>query len=202
MTLMTSALLAKAAMPWAGKLALSGFTKIVRRPRVARAAAKRAAEAGIPVTAKSLRIWLARKDTGAQLRDCSEASLDHAAGRLAFVMPGGNAEERRRDALQILRIVMEESVRAADPSHAVLLVGGWGLQTTQEEGRKTRDQLVPTPDSDPWLSRRCVGAGLSGSQVVGTASCASSRHQDPLRGQGAAQPPAIGGGPGRTAGGR
>ncbi|MFH9045032.1 tetratricopeptide repeat protein [Streptomyces sp. NPDC017966] len=141
MALLTSALLAKAAMPWAGRLALSGFTKVVRRPRVARAAAKRAAEAGIPVTAKSLRVWLARKDTGAQLRDCSEASLDQAAGRLAFVMPGGSAEERRRNALQVLWMVMEESVRAADPSQAALLVGSWGLQTTQEEGRKTRDQL-------------------------------------------------------------
>ncbi|MGW7521602.1 tetratricopeptide repeat protein [Streptomyces sp. NPDC054796] len=141
MALLTSALLAKAAMPWASRLALSGFTKVVRRPKVARAAAKRAAEAGIPVTATSLRVWLARKDTGAHLRDCSEASLDQAAGRLAFVMPGASAEERRRQALQVLWMVMEESVRAADPSQAALLVGSWGLQTTQEEGRKTRDQL-------------------------------------------------------------
>ncbi|MBJ6631017.1 lipopolysaccharide assembly protein LapB [Streptomyces sp. I5] len=141
MALLTSALLAKAAMPWAGKLALSGFTKVIRRPRVARAAAKRAAEAGIPVTAKSLRIWLARKDTGEQLRTCSEVSLDQAARRLAYMMPGGSAEEHRRNALQVLWMVMEESVRAADPSQAALLVGSWGLQTTKEEGRKTRNQL-------------------------------------------------------------
>ncbi|MFF8847359.1 hypothetical protein ACF08N_32365 [Streptomyces sp. NPDC015127] len=141
MALLTSALLAKAATPWAGKLALSGFTKVIRRPRVARAAAKRATDAGIPVTAKSLRIWLARKDTGEQLRTCSEVSLDQAAGRLAYMMPGGSAEARRGNALQVLWIVMEESVRAADPSQAALLVGSWGLQTTKEEGQKTRDQI-------------------------------------------------------------
>ncbi|MFE2930706.1 hypothetical protein [Streptomyces sp. NPDC059278] len=141
MALLTSALLAKVATPWAGKLALSGFTKVIRRPKVARAAAKRATESGIQVTAKSLRIWLARKDTGEQLRTCSEASLDQAAGRLAYMTPGGSAEERRRNALQVLRIVMEESVRAADPSQATLLIGSWGLQTTKEEGQKTRDQL-------------------------------------------------------------
>ncbi|MFF8415066.1 tetratricopeptide repeat protein [Streptomyces omiyaensis] len=141
MALLTSALLAKAAMPWAGKLALSGFTKVFRRPKVARAAAKRATEAGIPVRAKSLRVWLARKDTGEQLRTCTEASLDQAAGRLAYMMPGGSAEERRRNALQVLWMVMEESVRAADPSQAALLVGTWGLQTTKEEGQKTRDQI-------------------------------------------------------------
>ncbi|WP_344495660.1 hypothetical protein [Streptomyces enissocaesilis] len=127
MALLTSALLAKAAMPWAGKLALSGFTKVIRRPRAARAAAKRTAEVGIRVTAKSLRIWLARKDTGEQLRTCNEASLDQAAGRLACMMPGTSAEERRRNALQVLSMVMEESVRAADASQAALLVGSWGL---------------------------------------------------------------------------
>ncbi|MFC7795556.1 PIN domain-containing protein [Streptomyces cinereoruber] len=138
---MTSTLLAKVAAPWAGKLALSGFTKVIRRPKVARAAAKRATEAGIQVTAKSLRIWLARKDTGEQLRTCSEASLDQAAGRLTYLMPGGSAEERRRNALQVLWMVMEESVHAADPSQATLLIGSWGLQTTKQEGQKTRDQL-------------------------------------------------------------
>ncbi|MFB7810887.1 tetratricopeptide repeat protein [Streptomyces virginiae] len=93
------------------------------------------------MTAKSLRIWLARKDTGAQMRDCSEASLDQAARRLAFVMPGDSDEECRRNALQVLWMVMEESVRAENPSAAALLVGSWGLQTTKEEGRKTREQL-------------------------------------------------------------
>jgi hypothetical protein len=99
LALLTSALLAKAAIPWASKLVLNGFTKIIRRLRVARAAAKRADAAGIPVTAKSLRIWVARKDTGEQLRTCSEASLDQAAGRLAYVMPGGSAEEGTAAAL-------------------------------------------------------------------------------------------------------
>ncbi|MFJ8535560.1 hypothetical protein [Streptomyces sp. NPDC093591] len=141
MDVITSAVLAKTAAPWASKLGLSGFKKVIRRPRVARAAAKRAATAGIPVSAKSLRVWLARSDTGAQLRDCTESSLNQAAGRLAFVMPGNNTEERRSNALQVLQIVMEESVRAADPSEAALLVGLWGRQTTQEEGQKTRNQF-------------------------------------------------------------
>ncbi|MGW7723077.1 tetratricopeptide repeat protein [Streptomyces canus] len=141
MDLISPAMLSKAAMPWASKLALSGFKKVIRRPRVARAAAKRAAAAGIPVSAKSLRVWLARRDTGTQLRDCTESSLDQAAGRLAFVIPGNSDEERRNNALRVLQIVMEESVLAAAPSEAALLVGGWGRQTTQEDGQKTRDQL-------------------------------------------------------------
>ncbi|MBW8800135.1 MAG: hypothetical protein JF597_43110 [Streptomyces sp.] len=141
MDLITPAVLAKTATPWASKLGMSGFKKVIRRPKVARAAAKRAKAAGIAISAKSLRVWLARKDTAAQLRDCTESSLDQAAGRLAFVMPGNSAEDRRNNALRVLQIIMEESVRAADPSEAALLVGGWGRQTTQEDGQKTRDQL-------------------------------------------------------------
>ncbi|MFK0173968.1 tetratricopeptide repeat protein [Streptomyces sp. NPDC090306] len=141
MDLITPAVLAKAVTPWASKLGLGGFKKVVRRPKVARAAAKRAATAGIPVTSKSLRTWLARKDTDAQLQNCTESSLSEAAGRLAYVMPGSDVEERRNNALQVLRIVMEELVRAVDPSEAALLVGTWGQQTTKEEGQKTRDQL-------------------------------------------------------------
>lgn len=141
MDLVSPALLAKAAAPVAGRFAMSGLTRFTRVWRVSRAAAKKAAAIGVPVTAKSLRVWLSRKDTAQQLRQCSEHSLEQAAGRLAFVMLGNDAEQRRANALLVLRIVMEEYVRSVAPSEASLFTGDWARQTTVEDGGRTREQV-------------------------------------------------------------
>ncbi|MFF7134002.1 hypothetical protein ACFZBZ_16790 [Streptomyces sp. NPDC008196] len=133
--------LAKWAGPMASRFAMNGIKKLTRNRRVARAAAKKAAAAGVPVTAKSLRVWLARADTAQQLRQCTERSLEEAARQLRYVIPRREPGERQADALLVLQLVMEEYVRSAAPSEASLVTGDWGRQTTQEDGAKTREQV-------------------------------------------------------------
>ncbi|MFF2993599.1 tetratricopeptide repeat protein [Streptomyces sp. NPDC057950] len=125
----------------ASRFAMNGIQKLTRNRRVARAAAKRAAAAGVPITAKSLRVWLSRADTAQQLRQCTEHSLDEAARQLTYVIPGREAGQRQVGALLVLQIVMEEYVRSAVPSEASLVTGDWGRQTTREDGAKTREQV-------------------------------------------------------------
>ncbi|MET9499990.1 hypothetical protein [Streptomyces sp. NPDC006552] len=122
------------------------FQKLTRGRRVARAAAKRAAAVGIEVRAKSLRVWLAQADTAEQLRQCTESSLDQAAQRLVYVVPGRDAEQRQRDALRVLRFVMEEYVRSVSPQEAALLTSEWERQSTVEDGSKTRETVVASRD--------------------------------------------------------
>ncbi|MFE9647659.1 hypothetical protein ACFYO0_26795 [Streptomyces sp. NPDC006365] len=133
--------LAKWAGPMASRFAMNGVKKLTRNRRVARAAAKRAAAVGVPVTAKSLRVWLSRADTAQQLRQCTECSLEQAARQLTYVIPRGEAGQRQADALLVLQIVMEEYVRSAASAEASLVTGGWGRQTTEEDGAKTREQV-------------------------------------------------------------
>lgn len=118
---LTPAILARVAGPIASRLGMNAFQKLTHGRRVARAAAKRAAATGVDVRAKSLRVWLSRADTAEQLRRCTESSLEQAAQTLVYVMPGRDSEQRQRDALRVLRIVMEEYVRSVSPQEAALL---------------------------------------------------------------------------------
>ncbi|GHD54800.1 PIN domain-containing protein [Streptomyces galbus] len=140
------AILAKAAGPVASRLSMSFLQRLTRGRRVARAAAKRVAAVGIPVSAKSLRLWLTRADTAQQLRQCTESSLEQAAQRLIYLIPGRDAEQRRLDALRVLRIVMEEYVRSVSPQEAALFTGEWGRQSAIEDGGKTREAVLASRD--------------------------------------------------------
>ncbi|MFI0192950.1 hypothetical protein ACH4PW_36150 [Streptomyces sp. NPDC017082] len=143
---LSPAVLAKVAGPMAGRFGMSALQKLTRGRRVARAAAKRAIAAGVPVRAKSLRVWLSRADTAQQLRQCTESSLEQAAQRLVYVVPGRDAAQRRVDALRVLRIVMEEYVRSVSPQEAALLIGEWGRQSAVEDGGRTREAVLTSRD--------------------------------------------------------
>lgn len=131
---LSPAVLAKVAGPVASRFGMSALQKLTRGRRVARAAAKRAAAAGVPIRAKSLRVWLSRADTAHQLRQCTESSLEQAAQRLVYVVPGRDAEQRHLDALRVLRIVMEEYVRSVSPQEAALFTSEWERQSAVEDG--------------------------------------------------------------------
>ncbi|MFJ4407248.1 hypothetical protein [Streptomyces sp. NPDC088910] len=137
----TPALLAKAAAPAASRFAVNNAGKLTRVRRAAAAAAKKATAAGAPVAAKTLRKWLSRADTAHLLRQCTERSLEQAASQLAYVMPGRDVEERGKNALVVLRLVMDEYVRFGTPTEAALITGEWGRQTTVEDGAKTRKEF-------------------------------------------------------------
>lgn len=135
------AMLAKWAGPVASRLIVNSFGRLTRVRRVARAVVKRAAAAGVPITARSLRTWLSREDTAQQLRQCTESSLAQTAEQLAFLVPGSDAEERQANALRVLQIAMEEYLRSGAPSEAVLFASGWGQQTTAADGARTREAV-------------------------------------------------------------
>ncbi|MFF7977295.1 tetratricopeptide repeat protein [Streptomyces sp. NPDC007905] len=143
---LSPAVLAKVAGPVAGRFGMSTFQKLTRGRRVARAAAKRATAAGVAVRAKSLRVWLSRTDTAEQLRQCTESSLEQAAQRLVYLVPGRDGEQRRLDALRVLRIVMEEYVRSVSPQEAALFTGEWGRQSAIEDGSRTREAVLASRD--------------------------------------------------------
>lgn len=130
----------------ASRFGMSALQKLTRGLRVARAAAKRAAAAGVPIRAKSLRVWLSRADTAHQLRQCTESSLEQAAQRLVYVVPGRDAEQRRLDALRVLRIVMEEYVRSVSPQEAALFTSEWERQSAVEDGGRTRETVLAARD--------------------------------------------------------
>ncbi|MEU0785355.1 hypothetical protein ABZ341_27715 [Streptomyces sp. NPDC006173] len=135
------AVLAKIVGPMASKFATNRLGKLTHVRRVARTAAKQTAAAGIPITAKSLRTWLSRADTAQQLQQCTEQSLQQATDRMTFLVSGSDVEQRRSDALRVLRIVMVEYVRSVSPQEATRLTGAWGQQTTVEEGSRTREAV-------------------------------------------------------------
>lgn len=137
----STAVLAKWAGPQVSRFAVNRFGSLSRRWRVSRAAAKRAAAAGIPVTRKSIHTWLSREDTVLKLQQCTEHSLAETAAQLVFLIPGSDIEQRQRGSLRVLQIVMEEYVRTAAPAEALLTTSGWALQTTADEAAKTREKI-------------------------------------------------------------
>lgn len=136
------ALIARAGGPIASKLGMSFLQRKTRAIRVARAASKKAKAIDIAISAKSIRKWLSRRDTTEQLRACTEDSLAAMARSLTFMVSGEDASVRNKNALAVLRIVMQEYLRTANTSAAIELSNAWQQQRVAEEGKKNRSAIA------------------------------------------------------------
>jgi hypothetical protein len=115
---LTLANLAKIAKP-AVTAAVSGPAKKRAHPfRVARATAREAKRANINITARTVRHWLQSDATRSLFREYSDAALDAAASRLAWMAPGATADAREANTATVVGMILRNYLRYSAPAEA------------------------------------------------------------------------------------
>lgn len=128
------------AAAYAAAPAMSFLRRKTAAVRVAFAASREARLQGIPVSRRAIYRWLARSDVQEQLRVGTAYAIKSAVDNLAWVI-AGEPEHRKRQALELLFIILIELIRTYDPSAAVARSTSWISQQVAGDGAATRDTV-------------------------------------------------------------
>jgi len=114
--------------------------KRLLRWRVSSAAARKAKEARIQVSALAIRSWLGRDDVRNQLCAGTTKSIETAIENLAWRL-GGSEDTRQANAITLLKLVLDEYLRCQSQHDAHVLANGWTQAKIDSDGERTRTAL-------------------------------------------------------------
>jgi tetratricopeptide (TPR) repeat protein len=121
------------------------LNKRLLRFRVSWASAHSAKRMRIEVSPRAIRHWLSRDDVQRQLSAGTSTALESAVKNLAWRL-AGEEETREKAAAVLLRLVLQEYLRAQSPADAVVLANGWTQSEVRSDGDHTRTIVADQTD--------------------------------------------------------
>lgn len=111
------------------------------RYRVSRASSRTAKEKGIRVSRRAIHLWLSRSDVQLQLSTGTSTSIESAVRALAWRLEGDETQ-REKDAAVVLRLVLQEYLRAHRTQDAIVLKGDWTDSKIESETEEIRSTVT------------------------------------------------------------
>ena len=170
MDAITLANLAKIAKP-AVSAAASGPAKRLARPfLVSRATAREAKRADINITGRTIRHWLRSDATRSLFTQYSDAALEAAASRLAWMAPGATPEARDANTAAVVGMILRNYLKYSSPAEATGQSFDWldqRIAAVHAEVSAAEDRIVARIDAGANFSAAAQPLGpVYGEQAI------------------------------------